>query len=193
MKSERCAWSSGEPMETYHDEEWGRPERDPRRLFECLVLEGAQAGLSWRSVLVRRDGYREAFHRFDAVAVAQMTDDELEEVLRTGSVIRNRAKVFGARQSARAWLELGNPGGFLWDFVGGKPVQNSFAQLNELPGFTEASTFMSKELKARGFTFCGPTICYAFMQAVGMVNDHLVACPCHSSCRDLATNPLRGV
>ena len=173
-------------MVAYHDHEWGRPELDPARLFECLVLEGAQAGLSWRSVLVRRDGYRAAFHRFDPALVAQMTDDELAGVLAHGTVIRNRAKVFGARQSARAWLELADPPAYLWTFVGGRPVQNDFASPAEVPGATDASTRMAKELKARGFTFCGPTICYAFMQAVGMVNDHVVSCPCHAVCRDLA-------
>lgn len=179
----RCAWASDDLMAVYHDEEWGRPCFDATELFECLNLEGAQAGLSWRSVLVRREGYRAAFHRFDPVLVANMTDSELEHILAEAAIIRNRAKVFGVRQNARAWLALPDPVEFLWSFVGGAPLDPARETLADVPASTDASTAMSKALKKAGFTFCGPTICYAFMQAVGMVNDHVVTCPCYEECK----------
>jgi DNA-3-methyladenine glycosylase I len=168
-------------MARYHDEEWGRPCFDATLLFECLNLEGAQAGLSWRSVLVRREGYRTAFLGFDPEAVAGLSDEHLEEILRTGEVIRNRAKVFGVRQNARAWLALAEPASFLWSFVGGSPLDHARQSLAEVPATSDESVAMSKALKKAGFTFCGPTICYAFMQAVGMVNDHVVTCPAYEA------------
>ena len=175
--SGRCSWAVSEPMLSYHDNEWGRPVRDPRLLFEFINLEGAQAGLSWNSILIRREGYRAAFHSFDPDACASMTDDELEEVLKTGAIIRNRAKVFGVRKNALAWQSLDNPVEWIWQFVGGVPRDEKRSDTNPVPAVTPQSEGMSKAMKKAGFTFCGPTICYALMQAVGMVNDHLVTCP----------------
>lgn len=179
----RCAWASDDLMARYHDEEWGRPCWEAQALFECLNLEGAQAGLSWRSVLVRREGYREAFAGFDPVVLAGISDEELAHILATGAIIRNRAKVFGVRQNARAWLAIEDPVDFLWSFVGGAPIDPARQAMAEVPASTDESTAMSKALKKAGFTFCGPTICYAFMQAVGMVNDHVVTCPSYEVCR----------
>ena len=170
-------------MARYHDEEWGRPVYGSRGLFEFINLEGAQAGLSWRSILTRRDGYRAAFHNFDPLTTAEMRDEELQEILRAGNVIRNRAKVCGVRQNARAWLAIEKPEEWIWSFVGGKPRDEKRSATNPIPASTVESEAMSKAMKKAGFTFCGPTICYAFMQAVGMVNDHLVTCPAYELCR----------
>jgi len=174
----RCPWGEGEPLsQAYHDTEWGVPQHDDRTLFEFLVLEGAQAGLSWRTVLAKRDRYREVFAGFDVATVAAFGDDDLARLLEDPGIIRNRAKVRSAVTNARAALEL--PDGlspFLWEFVNGKPVQNRWQQMADLPATTAASDRMSKELKRRGFGFVGSTICYSLMQACGLVNDHLVGC-----------------
>ena len=167
-------------MLAYHDREWGVPHHDDSALFELLTLEGAQAGLSWRTILARRDEYRRAYHGFDIARVASMRDDQLEKLLTTSGIIRNRLKVFSVRENARAALsvidEHGSLDAYLWSFVGGRPVVNRHRGSNEVPAKTEVSDRMSKTLMKRGFRFVGSTICYAFMQATGMVNDHLVSC-----------------
>ena len=167
-------------MREYHDTEWGVPHHGDDTLFELLCLEGAQAGLSWRSVLIRREGYRAAFHGFAIERVAAMTDQELADVLANGAIIRNRLKVWSVRDNARAALTVG--GGldrYLWDFVDGTPVANRWSTQAEVPATTGISDRMRKDLKKRGFRFVGSTICYAFMQASGMVNDHPVTCVMH--------------
>ena len=180
--STRCPWSGTDPLYVaYHDEEWGVPVRDDRKLFEFLCLEGAQAGLSWITILRKRDAYRRVFEDFDATRLAAWSPARIERALRDPGIVRNRLKVAGVVKNARAFLETvereGSFAGFLWSFVGGEPTRNRPKALRELPAETDASRAMSRELKRRGFTFVGPTICYAFMQAVGMVNDHLVTCP----------------
>jgi DNA-3-methyladenine glycosylase I len=160
----------------YHDEEWGVPSHDDRHLFEMLVLEGAQAGLSWSTILKKRDGYRRAFAGFDVERVARFDATDVERLMNDAGIVRNRMKIEAAIASARATLEAGSLDELLWSFVGGDPLQNSWKTLAELPAETAESKAMSKELKRRGFRFVGPTICYAFMQAVGMVNDHTVDC-----------------
>ena len=157
----------------YHDTEWGVPEHDPRRLFEFVILEGAQAGLSWSTILNKRAGYRAAFAGFDPAQVAAFDDDDVARCLADPGIVRNRAKVGAAVGNARAWLELDDPAAFLWDFVDGRPVQSSWSSLAELPVSTPAAEAMSKALKKRGFRFVGPTICYSLMQACGLVNDHV--------------------
>ena len=178
----RCPWGDGEPLlQAYHDTEWGVPQRDERTLFEFLVLEGAQAGLSWRTVLAKRDRYREVFANFDVPSVAAFGDDDVERLLSDPGIIRNRAKVRSAVTNARAALELPDGlGPFLWSFVDGVAVQNRWRQMGDLPATTPASDRMSKELKRRGFGFVGSTICYSLMQACGLVNDHLVTCFRHA-------------
>lgn len=177
----RCSWAGGSLAERdYHDGEWGTPLRDARGLFEFIVLEGAQAGLSWRTILLKRDNYRRAFHGFDIERVAAMRDAELEKLLLDPGIVRNRLKVFSARDNARAALELIAEAGpfedWLWSFVDGAPVLNHRRAPSEVPARTPASDALSKALGKRGFRFVGSTICYAFMQATGMVNDHLVGC-----------------
>ena len=179
----RCAWApAGDPLYVaYHDEEWGVPSHDDRHLFELLVLEGAQAGLSWATILRKREGYRRAFAGFDAEAVAGFGPADVERLLGDPGIVRNRLKVESAIANARAVLavreELGSLDALLWSFVGGEPRINRFRALDEVPAETPESTAMSRELKGRGFRFVGPTICYAFMQATGLVNDHVVTCP----------------
>jgi len=167
-------------MIAYHDEEWGVPLRDDRKLFELLILEGAQAGLSWRTILHKRENYRRAFDHFDPVKIARYRDAKVKKLLADEGIVRNRLKVAAAIQNARVYLELQKQrvsfAEFLWGFVDGEPVVNSWKSLEQLPAKTEASDRMSKELKARGFKFVGSTICYAFMQSAGMVNDHETAC-----------------
>jgi DNA-3-methyladenine glycosylase I len=167
-------------MLAYHDQEWGVPQRDDRLLFEFLILEGAQAGLSWATVLRKRDAYRRAFDGFDAERVARYTASDVERLLGDPGIIRNRAKITAAIDNARGWLalrdELGSPGAYLWRFVGDAPRRHAYASLTDIPAESAESVAMSRELRRRGFRFCGPTICYAFMQAVGMVNDHITAC-----------------
>ncbi len=181
----RCPWGDGEPLsQAYHDTEWGVPRRDERTLFEFLVLEGAQAGLSWRTVLAKRDRYREVFGNFDVATVAAFDDDDIARLLNDPGIIRNKAKVRSAVTNARAALAL--PDGLspmLWSFVDGQPLQNQWQQMADVPATTAASDAMSKELKRRGFGFVGSTICYSLMQACGLVNDHLVGCYRHSEVR----------
>lgn len=178
----RCAWGDGpDPSyRAYHDLEWGVPVRDERRLFEFLVLEGAQAGLSWSTILRKREGYRRAFGGFEPVTVAAFDEDDVARLLADPGIVRNRAKVAAAIGNARATLELQAAGSslveHLWSFVGGRPVVNRFASLGEIPAETEDSRAMSRDLRARGFRFVGPTICYALMQAAGLVNDHETGC-----------------
>ena len=182
----RCAWAEAPPNTAYHDEEWGVPRRDARTLFEFLVLEGAQAGLSWTTILNKRDGYRAAFAGFDPEAVAAFDDADVARCLADPGIVRNRAKVGAAIGNARAWLELDDPVAFLWDFVGGVPIQNHWTGMGEVPATTAASDAMSKALKKAGFRFVGPTICYALMQSCGLVNDHVTSCFRHSECAALA-------
>ncbi len=160
----------------YHDLEWGVPQRDPKVLFEFLVLEGAQAGLSWSTILNKRHGYRLAFAGFDPAAVAAFGPDDVERCLADPGIVRNRAKVNATIGNARAWLELEDPVAHLWSFVDGAPVQNRWSTLTDLPVTTPAAEAMSKDLKRRGFRFVGPTICYSLMQACGLVNDHVTTC-----------------
>src|SRR5438876_4428566 len=168
----RCAWAGSDPaMIAYHDEEWGRPVHDDRVLFEFLVLEGAQAGLSWSTILRKREGYRRAFAGFDVERVAAFGPRDVERLLGDAGIVRNRAKIESAIGNARATLELGGLDAHLWSFVGGQPIVNSWRALAEIPAETAESQTMSKDLKRRGFRFVAPTICYAFMQATGMVND----------------------
>jgi DNA-3-methyladenine glycosylase I len=176
----RCPWASTPELVAYHDAEWGRPVHDDRGLFEFLVLEGAQAGLSWLTVLRKRERYRSLFGNFDPAFVANVTPSRIERILRDPGIIRNRAKVEAAVANARGVLllrqEFGTFDAYVWQFVGGKPVINNWKHSEEVPALTPQSGAMSRDLRRRGFGFVGPTICYAFMQAVGMVNDHLVTC-----------------
>jgi DNA-3-methyladenine glycosylase I len=177
----RCGWAGSDPLYiAYHDEEWGVPLHDERRLFEMLILEGAQAGLSWITVLKRREGYRRAFDGFDAEKIARYEERKIAALLADPGIIRNRAKVEAAIGNARAVLavreELGSFDRFLWSFTGDAPRRNRWRSLQEVPAETAESKALSRELKRRGFRFVGPTICYAFMQAVGMVDDHVLTC-----------------
>lgn len=180
MTQKRCAWATTELSIPYHDNEWGRPVHDDRELFEFLILEGAQAGLSWETILVKRDRYREVFFRFDPERVAKMTARDVARLMRDPGIVRNRAKIESTIGNARAFLkvrdEFGTFDRYIWGFVGGKPIVNKWKRRSQLPGETPVSQTMSKDLKKRGFRFVGPTICYAFMQAVGMVNDHVLDC-----------------
>jgi DNA-3-methyladenine glycosylase I len=166
----------------YHDEEWGIPVYDDNRLLEMLILEGAQAGLSWETVLKRREEYRKAFYYFDPVKIAKMTDGELEGILENRGVIRNRLKIYGARRNGLVFLqiqkEFGSFSKYIWDFVEGKPIITRRESMQEVPASTPISNTISQDLKKRGMTFAGPIIIYAFMQATGLVDDHLVDCPC---------------
>lgn len=177
----RCGWCGTDPLYVaYHDEEWGVPQHDDRRLFEKLILEGAQAGLSWITILRKREAYRRVFHGFDPVKVAAMTDAELETALQDPGIVRNRLKVFSARKNARAFLavqkEFGSFDAFLWSFVGGKTTVNHPRTLAEVPAVTPEAEALSKALKKRGFTFVGPTIMYAYLQSMGLVDDHVATC-----------------
>ena len=178
----RCPWAGNDDPAylAYHDEEWGVPLHDDRRLFELLNLEGAQAGLSWITILRKRENYRRAFARFDPVQVARFDRGRVASLLRDPGIVRNRLKVEGTVRNARALLALVKEQGsfdrYLWGFVGGSPIRNRWRSMRAVPAETEESRVLSKDLRRRGFTFVGPTICYAFMQAAGMVNDHLVSC-----------------
>mgnify|MGYP001765561920 CR=1 FL=1 len=177
----RCAWAGTQAYYiTYHDQEWGVPVHDDRTLFEFLVLEGAQAGLSWSTILRKRENYRLAFAGFDPTKVARYGDTEVTELLNNPGIVRNRLKINAAIQNARAFLkvqeEFGSFDAYIWQFTGGKPIINAWKTMAELPAETEVSRKMSKDLIQRGFRFVGPTICYAHMQATGMVNDHTVDC-----------------
>jgi len=177
----RCDWSLGHPaMIAYHDTEWGVPVHDDRKLFEFLVLDAAQAGLSWRTVLLKRESYRKAFDNFDAEKVARYTEKHVEKLLANPGIIRNRLKVRSAVTNARALLkvrgEFSSFDRYIWQFVGGQPRTNRLQSMKQIPATSTESDAMSKDMKRRGFAFCGSTICYAFMQAAGMVNDHIVGC-----------------
>jgi len=181
VRKERCAWPGEDPLYVaYHDDEWGVPERDDARLLEKLILDGAQAGLAWITILRKRDGYRRAFAGFDAERIARFGTRDVRRLLADPAIVRNRLKVAAAIGNARAYLALREEGlgfgSFLWQFVGGMPRQNRWGRQQDLPAETAESKAMSTALRARGFRFVGPTICYAFMQATGMVNDHLVGC-----------------
>jgi DNA-3-methyladenine glycosylase I len=174
----RCAWVPGADLEyvAYHDDEWGVPSRDERHLFEMLTLEGAQAGLSWSTILRKREGYRKAFANFDAAKVARFSGQDVERLLADPGIVRNRLKVESTVNNAQRILELDSLNDYLWSFVDGEPKVNRFRKLSQIPAETPESKAMSNDLKKRGFRFVGPTVCYAFMQACGLVNDHTVDC-----------------
>lgn len=185
MTVNRCEWANASPLEAqYHDEEWGVPIHDDHLLFEALTLEGAQAGLSWATILNKREGYRQAFDNFDSQKVSQFSEDKIQALLQNPAIIRNKLKVnatvINAQRIIAMQAEHGSFDAYIWSFVGGKPIDNHRQQLSEIPSSTEKSDAMSKSLKKNGFKFIGSTTCYAFMQAVGMVNDHVVSCFCHS-------------
>ena len=187
----RCEWAGGDPLAVaYHDDEWGTPSQDDAHLFEMLTLEGAQAGLSWMTILRKREGYRRAFAGFDAAAVARFEEKDVERLLQDPGIVRNRAKIESTIANARAVLalrdEFGGLARYLWRFVGGAPLQSRWQRLSELPAETAESRAMSSDAKGRGFRFVGPTTCYALMQAVGMVNDHVEACYRHAEVAALA-------
>ena len=186
----RCPWPGTDPLYVaYHDKEWGVPERDDRALYEKLVLDGFQAGLSWITILRKRDAFRRAFEDFQPEKIARYNSKKVASLMQDASVVRNRMKIEGAIASARIWLDMmeTSPGFsvFLWDFVDGKPIVNRYKSMDQVPAETTLSRAISKELKSRGFKFCGPTIVYAFMQATGMVNDHLATCHRHAACAAL--------
>jgi DNA-3-methyladenine glycosylase I len=190
----RCPWPGTDPLYiAYHDEEWGVPERDDRALYEKLVLDGFEAGLSWITILRKREAFRSAFDGFAPERVARFTSKKVEALMRDEGIVRNRAKIEGAIASARAWLQMMEQGAgfgaYLWGFVDGKPIVNRYKAITEVPAETELSRVLAKDLKSRGFKFCGPTIVYAFMQATGMVNDHLTSCHRHAACARLGRAP----
>ncbi len=177
----RCDWCGNDPLYVrYHDKEWGVPVHSDRKLFEFLILEGAQAGLSWITILRKRPAYREAFDQFDFNKIANYNERKIQSLLKNSGIVRNRLKIRGTITNARAFLlvreEFGTFNKYIWQFVVGQPIQNKYKSIKEIPGKTEISDNMAKDLKKRGFTFIGSTICYAFMQAIGMVNDHMVGC-----------------
>jgi DNA-3-methyladenine glycosylase I len=180
----RCAWATTEPAITYHDKEWGVPVHDDRVLFEFLILEGAQAGLSWNTILKKRENYRKALDEFRPEKIARYGKRAVQRLLRNDGIVRNRLKIAAAIENAKRFLEVrkefGTFDAYLWSFVGGKPIQNRWRTLADVPARTAESDAMSRDLLRRGFRFVGSTICYAFMQAIGMVNDHLVTCPRHA-------------
>ncbi|MBT3193613.1 MAG: DNA-3-methyladenine glycosylase I [Verrucomicrobia bacterium] len=183
----RCEWCGEDPLYVaYHDDEWGVPSHDDGHLFEMLILEGAQAGLSWLTILKKRENYRQAFHGFDWQKIASYTDRDVERLMADAGIVRNRLKIESAIRNARGTIaiceEFGSLGVFLWRFVEGEPWKNAWKSMAELPATTPESDAMSKELKGRGFNFVGSTICYAFMQSVGMVNDHTTDCFRYGAC-----------
>lgn len=180
----RCEWANGNELyEKYHDQEWGVPSYDDQHLFEMLILEGAQAGLNWLTILKKREGYRRAFNDFDALKVSRYTQKKIDKLLLNPEIIRNKLKVNSTVSNAKAFLEVkkefGTFSDYIWQFIGGKPLQNKWKKQADVPAVTQVSDAMSKDLKKRGFKFVGSTICYAYMQAVGMVNDHTVDCACY--------------
>ena len=187
----RCLWCGEDPLYVvYHDTEWGVPEYDSRALFEKLILDGFQAGLSWITILRKRPAFRAAFEGFDPHRIAEWGEVDVARLLADPGIVRSRAKIEAAIGNARAWQRIEGAGGFdrfLWDRVGGQPIQNRFAHQSEVPTDTELSARISRDLKKAGFKFCGPVITYAFMEAVGMVNDHLVTCPAHARVAALST------
>ncbi len=189
----RCAWveHNSKPLDIkYHDEEWGVPVHDDKILFEFLILEGAQAGLSWTTILNKRENYRKAYNKFDPKKVAKFDDAKQKKLLQDPGIVRNRLKVAASVTNAKAFLkvqkEFGSFDKYIWGFIGGKPLKNKWKSMDQVPATTKESDAMSKDLKKRGFKFVGSTICYAFMQATGMVNDHLVDCFRHKECADLS-------
>jgi DNA-3-methyladenine glycosylase I len=188
---QRCWWPGEDGLyQSYHDDEWGVPEYDSRALYEKLVLDGFQAGLSWITILRKRENFRKAFHQFEPQKIARYGERDIERLLKNDGIIRSRAKIEAAIKGAKLWLEIEarEPGGFtqlIWKHVDGRPVQNRFAGKGDVPAQTEMSLGLSKDLKHRGFNFCGPVISYAFAQAVGMVNDHLTGCFRHGECARL--------
>jgi len=187
---QRCTWPGTDPLYLdYHDTEWGVPEYDGRALWEKLILDGFQAGLSWITILKKREAFRDAFEGFHPEIIANWGEPEVTRLLANPGIVRHRGKIEGTLKSARAYLKLEETIGFsefIWNYVDGKPLQNRFQAMAEVPGFTPLSTALSKDLKKAGFTFCGPTIVYAFMQATGMVNDHIITCHCHAKLSALA-------
>ncbi|MGI1679232.1 MAG: DNA-3-methyladenine glycosylase I [Cellvibrionaceae bacterium] len=189
-KNKRCSWCHGDELyENYHDTEWGIPLYDDKKLFEFLLLEGAQAGLSWITVLKKREGYRKAYDDFNPEKIARYSEKKIEKLLQNPNIIRNRLKVHSAVKNAQAYLKIRESGmtfsDFLWGFVDGKPIQNKWKTMKQVPASTPLSDTLSKELKKRGFNFVGSTICYAHMQATGMVNDHMITCPEYEPCKKL--------
>lgn len=189
--TKRCAWCGDDPLYiAYHDDEWGIPVRDDQTLFEFLILEGAQAGLSWITILRKRESYRQLFDNFDAQRIARYSDKKLEKLLLNPGIIRNRLKVYGARKNARAFLEVqqafGSFSEYIWGFVDNRPIQNHWKSVQEVPATSPISDTLSKDMKMRGFTFVGSTILYAHMQATGMINDHTTDCFRHKHCADLS-------
>ncbi|MEE9453706.1 MAG: DNA-3-methyladenine glycosylase I [Paracoccaceae bacterium] len=186
----RCDWCGAEPIYTdYHDHEWGVPEYDSRALFEKLILDGFQAGLSWLTILKKRDNFRAAFDEFQPEIIARYTQNDVERLLGNAGIIRHRGKIEATIGNAQAWLKIEEAQGFdtyLWDYVNGKPISNHFRTMAEVPTKTSLSEQISKDLKKDGFKFCGPTIVYAFMEAVGMANDHMITCPRHGEVSKLA-------
>lgn len=186
----RCHWAEGDPLyEAYHDEEWGVPNYDDDSLFEFLILEGAQAGLAWITILRKREGYRKAFSNFDAEKIARYRPAKIEKLLLNPNIIRNRLKVEATVTNAKAFLDMQEKHGsfrdYVWQFVDGKPIQNKFRTMKKVPATSKISDAMSKQMKKDGFKFVGSTICYAYMQATGMVNDHLVSCHRYEPCQRL--------
>ena len=190
MPDGRCTWPGTDPQYlAYHDKEWGVPEWDSRALFEKLVLDGFQAGLAWITILRKREAFRKAFAGFDPDIIATWGTSEVERLLQDPGIVRHRGKIEATITNARAWQRIEAEQGFsdfLWSYVGGAPLQNHWTVMSQVPASTQISERLSKDLKKAGFKFCGPTIVYAFMQAVGMVNDHLVGCPCHARVASLA-------
>jgi DNA-3-methyladenine glycosylase I len=187
---QRCSWATTPAMIAYHDAEWGVPQHDDRVLFEFLILEGAQAGLSWSTILAKREAYRRAFSNFNPKSIARYDAPKLKQLMANAGIVRNRLKISSAVQNARAFLavqkQFGTFDAYIWQFVGGKPIVNALSAPSQIQARTEESDRMSRDLLKRGFKFVGPTICYAFMQAVGMVNDHLVACFRYPEIKDAA-------
>ncbi len=180
MPKQRCPWPTDELYCAYHDDEWGIPNHDDRHLFEMLILEGAQAGLSWSTILRKRENYRKAFHNFDAERIARYSVRDVARLMADAGIVRNRLKIAATIQNAKSYLEVREEFGsfdrYIWQFVDGNPIHNRWQEMKQVPAKTKASDAMSKDLLKRGFKFVGSTICYAYMQAVGMVNDHLVDC-----------------
>ncbi|MCI5043426.1 MAG: DNA-3-methyladenine glycosylase I [Aquisalinus sp.] len=194
MTITRCGWvpEDDEKYCAYHDEEWGVPEYDSKALFEKLILDGFQAGLSWRTILYKRDNFRKAFKEFDSLKIARFKEKNIERLLQNEGIIRHRGKIEGTITNAQLYLRMEKGGedfsSYLWHYVGGKPLQNAWETLEEVPAKTPLSEKISKDLKKRGFKFCGPTIVYAFMQAVGMVNDHTVDCHRYEAVKKMGQN-----
>jgi DNA-3-methyladenine glycosylase I len=190
VETTRCPWPGTDPLYVaYHDEEWGVPEFDDRALYEKLILDGFQAGLAWITILRKREAFRSAFDNFVPEKIARYDAGKVEALMSDAGIVRNRLKIEGAVRSAQSWLDMmeAGPGfsSFLWGFVDGRPIVNRYKTMSDVPAETPLSCTISKELKARGFKFCGPTIVYAFMQATGLVNDHLTSCHRHQACSDL--------